>query len=316
MPQNHEHVEQKSDAPQKGADAASAKLPAVEAQHRVASITKRVDGMRATVAQRDMGPATLNQQLDAAGLRVVQSIEEKANALKKLVNSADAVGRIGLTTFKTGAAETLSSVMDMLRAEPSVRTTVTPSFVDALVTIGKANKDSTDPTVQADVDELRRLVIELQGQLKKQADAGVSGMPSIVINNNLGPQAGPQAQAPVAPEKKEEQQGWQEEGLSLMRQVASINQRIATLKRERQGAQPDPVAEKAFKDEVDGLISMRKQLLRSANSVVENARKPSPDRHQIAATKEETVKVMNEWLLSLGSSRGGLGIKDGLLTVF
>jgi len=315
MPQNREQIEKKSDAPQQRADSPSAKVPAVEAQHRVALLMKRVDGMRSTIAQRDAGPASLNQRLDDAGMRIVRSIEERANALRDM--AVTAVGD-NVDHVRANAGEALSFVVDTLRSQPALAANPTSSLVDSLVKIGKANRDSVDPKVQAEVEELRALVRQMQEQLKKQPEPVASAVPTVVINNNLGSQVGSDAREPSAPEKKVEQQGWQQEGLGLMKEVASINKRIALLKREyaqRSGSDDDPVAKKTFRDEVDGLITQRMQLLRTVNALVENARNPSQDRNQVAATREESSLEMNKWLNAMGQYRGGLVVVNGAFRV-
>lgn len=286
-----------------------------QAMDRIQAASKKVDNLRLATTIKDVRSFVPSEkQIDAAVMSVIKGIEAKANALKNALSEQVVAGlgtaRAEVTSM---ASDALFTTLVSLRSQPTVVQQPTSEMLEALVTIGKANKESQDPKVQAEVQELRALVIEMQGRLAAQPAAVPTGMPNIVINNNLAPQNGPQAPA-QAVEKKVEQQGWQEEGQGLMYQVSSINQRIKILKEEydqKTTSGKDPAAEKAFRNEVDALISQRKQLLRTVNSVIESARKPSDDRNQIAATTEETVLTMNRWLNDMGQNRGGLTVFKG-----
>ncbi len=292
--------------------------PKASAAKRMQSIAKHVDGLRSDVDRTNASPfRQMDQMLNRKGLEVVQVIEEKVHTLRQAVEATAA--EIDLKQVGSQARETLSSILPMLRDETLLHTVPYARLINALVMLGKANKDNEDPAVQAEVDELRSIVLRLQNELKKQGSQKTSSVvPTVVVNNNFGPQGSPQAPAAQAPEKKEEQRGWEEEGQELVRQVVSINQRIKTLKQEHdQRSTPfDPVAEKAFKDEVDGLVNQRKQLLRSVNAVVDNARNPSADRNQVAVTREQSELVMNRWINAMPSQdRGSLQIKNGAFKV-
>lgn len=275
---------------------------------RVQEVTKKVGGMRSTVEKaKEAHMLPGEKALDAAGWAVVKKIEEMANGLKGLVASPE---------LRAGAGDALASVLALLRSQPSVTLAPTKELVDSLITVGKANKDNVDPKVQAEVQELRALVIQMQVELAKQSQA-VGAMPNIVINNNLGPQAGPQSSAPAALEKKEEQKGWKEAGRDLMYRVSATNVTI----RQKQEYRQNRIAseswtsedQKAYMKEVDSLQSGRKQMLRTVNALVENARKPSGDRNLIAATREETDLEMNQWLLDLQIK--GISVRNGAYTI-
>lgn len=279
-----------------------------QAQDRARAVTRKVDGLRRDVEQSKDGRLRLpgEKTLDAAGLAVVKKIEEMANALKGVVTSPE---------FHNGARDTLASALALLRSQPSLTLAPTKELVDSLITVGKANKGNTDPFVQEDVQELRALVIQMQAELAKQPQV-VGAMPNIVINNNLGPQAAPQAAAPAAPEKKEEQLGWREEGRQLMYQYVSRVSQIKQLQDYRQqridGGSWTPDDQKQFTRDAEALSAQRRQILRTVNALVEDARKPSGDRNLIAATREETDLQMNRWLNEYAIR--GIMVKNGAFT--
>lgn len=293
------------------------KNPDVQAKDRVQSASKKVESLRLATTIKDVQSFLPSEkQIDAAVMSVIKGIEAKANALKDAV-SAQATAGLGMARAEltSMASDALLTTLVSLRSQPTVIQQPTPELVDALVAIGSTSKKAGIDN--AELQELRALVIEMQEALKKAqpnaAPVTSAAMPNINVTVNNGPQAG--LQAPVAAvEKKVEQKGWEDEGRSLMYQVASINQRIKILKDEndqRGGSEKDPAAYKAFRNEADALISQRKQLLRTVNSVIESARNPSDDRNQIAATSEETIVAMNRWLNDMGQNRGGLTVING-----
>lgn len=279
-----------------------------QAQDRQQAVTRKVDGLRRDVEKSKDGRLRLpgEKTLDAAGLAVVKKIEEMANALKGVVTSPE---------FRDGAGDTLASALALLRSQPSLTLAPTKELVDSLITVGKANKDSPDQEVQKQVQELRALVIQMQAELAKQPQV-VGAMPNIVINNNLGPQAAPQATAPAAPEKKEEQVGWREEGRQLMYQYVS---KVSQMK-QMQGYREQRIADgswtdadqKQFTRDAEVVSAQRRQILKTVNALVEDARKPSDDRNLIAATREETDLQMNRWLNEYAIR--GIMVKNGAFT--
>ena len=292
----------------------------VRAMQRFHSTSDALGRLQSAIQRFNPDAHSMDKSLNQAGLKVVKAIEEKANMLKEGAATAVAIGTMttmGVNQMKNGARDTLSSVLAMLRSAPSVLTAPSPQFIDALVTVGKANKDNTDRDVQADVNELRTIVLQLQAQMQKAKNTP-STTPTVVVNNNFGSQTPPQAPTAQAPEKKEEQRGWEEEGQELMRQIASINRRITTLKQERdqRSQSSNSAIEKTFRDEVDGLVDQRRQLLRTVNAVVENARNPSGDRNQVAVTREESELVMNRWVNAIShGDRRSFQIKNGAFKV-
>lgn len=280
---------------------------AKQAQERQVATTKKVEEMQSTLQKAKEARILPGEKaLDAAGMAVVKKIEEMANGLKGLVTSPE---------FRAGASDTLVSALALLKSQPSLTLAPTKDLVDSLITVGKANKDNSDPFVQADVQELRALVIEMQQKLAAQPV--VATAPNVTVNNIFGLQSQAQMPQTVAPEKKEEQTTWQDKGRTLMYQVSSINNAVRQKQVYRQGridtGNWTAEDQKMFSTEIEALVSQRKQTLRTVNSLVENARKPSDDRKLIAATREETDLAMNQWILDLQIR--GISVKNGAYTV-
>ncbi len=311
MPKNPDMSKQNLDAQFLGMDGGNVGKKKEEvhqqARDRTQALSKKVGDMRSTVEKaKEARMLPGEKQLDAAGLAVVNSIQKLADGLKGVVTSPE---------FRAGASDAMVSALALLKSQPSLTLAPTKELVDSLVTLGKANKDNSDPFVQADVQELRALVIEMQQKLAAQPV--VATAPNVTVNNIFGPQSQAQMPQPAAPEKKEEQTTWQEQGRTLMYQVSSINAVI----RGRQAYRQDrinsgswtPEDQKAHTTDIDSLVYQRKQVLRTINAVVENARKPSEDRKLIAATREETDLAMNQWLLDLQIK--GIGVRNGAYTI-
>ena len=298
--------------PEKGADGlAPEKNPDVQAQVRVKEADKKAKALQSAMKKANERPFWPTKEEMAQAREALtdsaQAIVEKAKQLQPFLSPGVRIDpgatEIGLTA--------LSAALATLRAEPAVREKPTKELLDSLVTIGKVTKENADPAVQAQVQELRALVIEMQGKLAAQPASVATAPASVIVNNNFGPQGAPQAPA-QAPEKKEEQTGWKGEAYKYMVQVqyvqTHIDQLVDEFNRNKDSADFD---KKGFEKTYDRLKSERDQLLRTVNAIVENARKPSDDRNLIAATRQETDEVMQTWVTQLKLKPGGFQVRNG-----
>ncbi len=288
--------------------------PTAEAGRRMEEATKKVSTFQSVLDARKF---PIERQIDETITTVIAGIESKANALKDAdMGQANAGLAMARQEVVSMASDALKDALKDINDKPVIAQQPTPGVVDALVTIGKANRDNQDPAIQADVQALRALVIEMQGKLAAQPANAPAQMPNIVINNNLAPQNGPQ-QPGQAPEKKEEQKNWKEQGASLVNQAnkrAEARVAFGTIWKEIQAGRPvpqnlmqylgrsdfDQLSPNDQKKHITDISSTNKRLLelqvKQINSLVENAMKVSPDRNVIAATTEEANLAMDQWM--------------------